>query len=153
MTFKSAVVAVPELLNAYQSGLQALQRADRGRVNCAKTRHLKGSIDLDSALVKFLPNDPRWDYGIGYYNGRSEQAIWVEVHPARSDHVAGVIRKVEWLKAWLKANAVDLHAMTRAADGYVWLSAGAVSFQHGSQQARQLANAGVSFPRKRLSLQ
>ena len=152
MTFKRAVHVVVQLAGACREGLQAFRACDRGRVLCAKPRRLKGSINMDDALVGTHPQDPRWDYGLGYYNGRSEEAIWIEVHPASSDHVSGVIRKAEWLRAWLRANAVELLNIT-GDDGYVWLSAGSVSLQRSSRQARQLAQAGVSFPRKRLELQ
>jgi hypothetical protein len=107
---------------------------------------------MDEALAGACPNDPRWDYGIGHYNGRAEEAIWVEVHSASSHHVADVIRKAEWLRRWLKANAIQLFQMTRNEAGYVWLCSGSVSLQRSSRQARQLAQAGISFPRKRLTL-
>ena len=152
MTFRACVQAVPQLANAYRAGLQALRAADRNHVVCANTRRLKGSVDIDSILVDALPNEPRWDYGIGHYNGRLGEAIWIEVHPASSDHVSHVTRKAKWLRAWLRDNAAHLLGMTREADGYVWLSAGAVSIQRGSRQARELALSGVSFPRQRLEL-
>jgi hypothetical protein len=146
------VKAIPALADAYRSGVPALRQADRSRIVCANTRRLKGSVDVDAALVDALPNDPRWDYGIGHYNGRTEEAVWVEVHPASSDHVSHVTRKAQWLRQWLTQNAAPLLGMTREADGYVWLSAGTVSIQRGSRQARALAMAGVSFPRRRLEL-
>jgi hypothetical protein len=152
MTFRETVQSVPQLAVAFREGLQALRRADHARVVCVRPRRLKGSVDIDTALREILPNDPRWDYGIGYYNGRTEEAIWIEVHPATSDHVSHVTRKAHWLRNWLSANARVLLDMTREYNGYVWLSAGAVSIQRGSRQARELALAGVSFPRKRLEL-
>ena len=152
MSFRNEVRAVPSLAAAFRDGLQALRAVDRGRVVCANTRRLKGSVDIDAALVEALPNDPRWDYGIGHYNGRTEEAVWVEVHPASSDHVSHVTRKAKWLRDWLRGNAGALLALTRDRDGYVWLSAGAVSIQRSSRQARELAMAGVSFPQKTLKL-
>ena len=152
MTFRRVVRSVPQLAGALQAGLQALRAADHSRVVCANPRRLRGSVDIDAALVHALPNEPRWDYGIGHYNGKTEEAIWIEVHPASSDHVSGVIRKTHWLRAWLRANAAALLALTRTSDGYIWLSAGSVSIQRGSRQARELAMAGVSFPRRRLEL-
>jgi len=152
MSFRNEVRAVPSLAAAFRDGLQALRAADRGRVVCANTRRLKGSVDIDAALVDALPNDPRWDYGIGHYNGRMEEVVWVEVHPASSDHISHVTRKAQWLRSWLRANARALLDLTRENDGYVWLSAGPVSIQRGSRQARELALAGVSFPRKRMEL-
>lgn len=152
MRFKQAVLACAQLRNAYQPGLQALRKADRNRIECARPRRLAGSVDVDTALQPDLPNDPRWDYGIGYYDGHREEAIWIEVHRASSSEVAGVVRKVEWLQQWIGNHARDLFSMTRCVDGYVWLASGGVSFQRGTPQARQLALAGVSFPRGRLRL-
>lgn len=152
MTFRAAVRAIPALVDAYRSGIQALSRADRDRIVCSNTRRLRGSVDIDAALVEALPNDPRWDYGIGHYNGKTEEAIWVEVHPASSNHVSRVIQKAKWLRAWLGENAAALLGITRDGDGYVWLSSGTVSIQRGSRQAKKLAMAGVSFPRRRLEL-
>jgi hypothetical protein len=152
MSFRDSVQAVPALADAYQQGLQAMEAGHRNRVVCARPRRLKGSVHIDKALEVALPNDPRWDYGIGHYNGQSEEAIWIEVHPASSDRVSRVTRKAHWLRNWLRQNGVLLLNMTRISDGFVWLSSGGVSIQRGSRQARELALAGVSFPRKRLDL-
>ena len=152
MTFKKAVRAVPKLEGAYRDGLDALLNYHQPRIVCDQKKRLKGSVNLDEALEVQNNNSLGWDYGIGHYNGRSEEAIWVEVHPASADHIAHVIRKVEWLRAWLAANATGLLEMTRETHGYVWLAAGGVAFQRGSPQARQLALAGVRFPEKRLQL-
>lgn len=146
------VSAAPQLRGACKAGLQALRAHDRRRVRCANPRRLTGSIDLEATLAAGLPNDHLWDYGIGYRGARAETAVWVEVHPASSSHVTDAIKKAIWLKNWLRANAADLLSITRASDGYVWLATGGVSLQRGSQQAHQLAMAGVSFPRKTLQL-
>lgn len=107
---------------------------------------------MDTTLATAHPNASRWDYGIGQVSGSEEEAIWVEVHPANSNHVTEVIRKAKWLKGWLRTNAPGLFVMTRKANGYVWLATGSVSLQQGSRQARQLAMAGVAFPQPRLRL-
>jgi len=152
MTFQNAVEAVNDLSGAYSPGLRALREGDRNRIRCANTRRLSGSVDLDEALRRSHPNDPLWDYGIGWTTGASDQAIWVEVHPASSGHVADVVKKVTWLKEWLKERATPLLDITRENKAYVWLASGGVSLQRGSRQARQLAMAGVSFPVEALLL-
>ncbi|MBM4045808.1 MAG: hypothetical protein FJ279_11890 [Planctomycetes bacterium] len=152
MTFKAAVLAVPQLRGAYCPGLQALRERDRDRIECRGTRRLAGSINLETALPSASPHEPRWDYGIGHGSGHEDEAIWVEVHPASSHHVTEVIRKAQWLKGWLRRHASALLTMTRKPDGYVWLATGTVSLQRGSRQARQLALAGVAFPQRRLRL-
>jgi hypothetical protein len=152
MRFEDAVASTVPLANAYRPGLQALREEDRGRINCSQPRRLKGSVNLDTALARIAPDDSRWDYGIGWTDSQSEVAIWIEVHSADSHHVSEVFRKAAWLKKWLKANSASLFGMTRREDGLVWLSTGPISLQRGSRQARQLALAGVSFPRKMLVL-
>ena len=152
MSFREDVLAVPQLAEGYRPGLQALREADRDRVRCSDTHRLRGSVDMDRALEEAHPEEPRWDYGIGHSKSKAEEAIWVEVHDANSQHVASVRRKALWLKDWLGKHAVRLLQITRDDDGYVWLSTGGVSIQRGSRQARELALAGVSFPRKRLVL-
>jgi hypothetical protein len=152
MTFRRAVRAVAQLAGAYRRELEALRNVDTPRVLYNKRNVLKGSVNLDEALKAQYHDSPRWDYGIGHYNGNSEEAIWVEVHRASADEVDRVIRKAEWLHDWLSANARDLFRLTRDIDGYVWLSAGGVLFQHGSPQAHKLAQAGVRFPQKHLQL-
>lgn len=152
MRFREAVLACSEFQDVYRDGLRALGGADRSRIDCARPRRLAGSVDVDKALARRQPNAPRWDYGIGVSAGSRDEAIWVEVHPANAREVGVVIEKAAWLRKWLGANARDLLTMTRDADGFIWLATRGVSIQRGSRQGRQLALAGVSFPRSRLRL-
>jgi hypothetical protein len=85
-------------------------------------------------------------------HGRTEEAVWVEVHRASAAQVKDIIRKKRWLEDWLSENALPLQALTRRTDGYVWLSTGGVDLQRSSRQARLLAQSGVSFPREHLVL-
>lgn len=150
MRFRQAINATPGLSNAYRPGIQALKEADRRRVDCSDTRRLAGSVNLEGSLN--IAGGPVWDYGIGWRNPARDHAIWIEVHPATSDHVGSMVDKARWLKQWLRTSAPDLAGITRPEDGYVWIASGGVSLQRGSRQARQLAAEGVSFPRERLRL-
>lgn len=152
MTFKSEVMACSELRAGFRPGLQALRKADRKRVVCGETQRLAGSIDLQKALQARYHNEPLWDYGIGLRSVRKEEAVWIEIHPASSNHVREVISKAAWLKKWLGAYARGLLQMTRKTDGCVWIATSGVSLSRNSRQARELANNGVSFPQKRLHL-
>jgi len=81
-----------------------------------------GSADLDEALKPRCPQDPRWDYGIGFEHQGREVAIWVEVHSAgNAEDVRAVIEKAEWLKAQL-ARVTQLQQMTRRP--FVWVASG-----------------------------
>jgi hypothetical protein len=104
-------------------------------------------VDLDSALHALLPNDPRWDYGIGIQERpNGDRVHWVEVHPALEGDVKDVLRKHEWLKAWLSQHAPDLLKMTANVKGYAWVATKHVGFRQGSPKAKQLAIRGVGFP-------
>ncbi len=106
MGFEGAVQGTSALNNAYEAGLQALSRRDRGRIQCARPDDLVGSVHLDHALKASHPNDPRWDYGIGLRRpSGNEVALWVEVHPATAHGVEEVCAKHTWLRNWLSSSA------------------------------------------------
>src|SRR5437870_6011358 len=57
-----------------------------------------------AGLLAARPDDNRWDYGIGVKN-ESEHVVWVEIHPASSNHVHEGIDKLNWLRSWLRSEA------------------------------------------------
>jgi hypothetical protein len=150
MRFKQAVERTPGLEQAYRPGLQALQRRDRSRISCRDSHMVTGSVNVDHTLAPTLPDDPRWDYGIGVTaQTRSEAVVWVEVHPASSHHVDEVLHKLDWLKNWLRTHAPQLNGMTRE---FVWVASGQVALQPNSPQRRRLAAHGLRLVSNRLQL-
>jgi hypothetical protein len=148
MRFREAVEQTEGLAEAYRRGLGALQKIDRGRIQCRNTRNLAGSVNLDEALADSHPNDPRWDYGIGIRNNRgSDRVTWVEVHPASSSHVQDVLDKFAWLRRWLASSAPLLNGILAE---YVWVASGSVHIPPDSPQRRRLALQGIRFAGKRL---
>lgn len=134
-----------------------MENRHRSKVTCADPQRLTGSIDLDSALARQpgYANDPRWEYGLGYRprNGQ-EQAVWVEVHPAKTDEVSSVLRKQQWLREWLNANATLLKQLTdRTGEDirFVWIASAGVKILKNSPQSRQLSRSGVHL-KSRLDL-
>lgn len=113
----AAIDATPSVRGAHQPGLQALLRADRERIFDGQLA--TGSIALDDALREAEPNSHRWDYGIGLRSepDRRESVVWLEVHHAASGEAQAVIRKLEWLKQWLRKQAPRLDAIPRK---FVW---------------------------------
>jgi hypothetical protein len=90
MTFKEAVEATPHLgAVAFHNGIRALAPADRDRIECARTRNLSGSVNIDSTLRPHFPNTRRWDYAIGYRRG-TDTVLWIEVHPASQGDISEV---------------------------------------------------------------
>ena len=151
MTFQQAVVQTTDLgASAFRYGLQALGN-DSSKVQFASTRSLVGSVALDNALQARYPNDPRWDYGIGLKKSARQSAVWIEVHPASTSEVKTVLQKLQWLKNWLKTRAPALHTLTTVRS-YFWVATSGVHIRQGSPQARRLQLAGLSLPRKRVSL-
>ena len=148
MTFKEAVEAAPPPVNGkYRPGKQALENRYRHLVTCGEPRRLTGSVDLDSALEQHRPNDPRWDFGLGYKPPRGqERAIWVEVHSAKTSEVSTVLNKLRWLKDWLNRDAEDLRRLTDRAGKeipYVWIASSGDKINRNSRQFRLLSQSGI----------
>ena len=153
MIFKEAVEAAqPPVNGVYCPGKQAMEEKHRRLVTCVDSTRLTGSIDLDTALRQNRPGDNRWDYGLGYKPAKgSEQAVWVEVHSAKTSEVSKVLRKLQWLKDWLNRNAEQLRQLSERADRdirYVWIASSGVHIQKHSPQARQLAQSGLRLKGK-----
>ena len=148
MTFKDAVESTATLRGHFQKGLQALGKGDRSRVSISDTRSLSGSVHVDKALRKAHPNDARWDYGLGI-NTRNDFVIWLEVHPASSQHIDEVLAKLRWLRRWLASEAA---AFEKLRQEFHWIASGSISFPRGSRHEKRLAQEGLRFPVKRLDL-
>ena len=145
---------MPSVARGYRSGVQALQNTHRRLVRCADARRLTGSINLDDALRATMPNDPRWDYGIGYREGNRERALWIEVHGAYTSKVGEVIKKLRWLKDWLAGDGESLNRLTGPSSeppSYVWLASGRISLPPHTRQFKEAAKWGI-LPRKTLDL-
>lgn len=151
MTFQEAVVRTADLgASAFRYGLQALGN-NSSKIRAANTRSLVGSVALEIALRDRYPNDPLWDYGVGVKQSARVSALWIELHPASTSEVRTVLRKLEWLKNWLKDRAPALQKLT-GVQSYFWVATGGVHIRQGSPQARLLQSAGLSMPRKRIDL-
>lgn len=114
--FKAAVEAAPSIAHAYQPGIQALMPADKKRLVAAEI--VTGSVALDDALRDRFPNANRWDYGIGLPAGRAEQVLWLEVHHAASGETERVLKKLQWLRGWLREEAPMLKRLPAK---FIWL--------------------------------
>jgi hypothetical protein len=127
---------------------------DRGRLSCQDTRRITGSLNLDAAAKSLYPDQRRWDYGVGVKKTESaDRAIWIEVHPATAREVQPMLEKAKWLKGWLQNRAPDLMVLTDGDSPYIWIASGGVSLQRSSPQARNLALAGITFPKEYYRIQ
>lgn len=151
MTFEQAVAATQCICSAYKAGLQAIEARHRQLIKCQKSRRLAGSVNLDEALARSCPNESRWDYAIGIHRNVDDEAIWVEVHPASSTHIEDMLDKLKWLRNWLDTAGTPLKKLTKGR--FYWLAKdGSVNITPNSRQAKQLAAAGLSFPKRVLEL-
>ena len=150
--FQQAVLNTPGLGGGtYCPGLRALTNKHRARVKPGEVQIL-GSVNIEQALHQCYPNKPIWDYAIGVQKGNKPYAIWVEVHPANTSNVSEVLLKLRWLKEWLSSRATQLHALTPLQKAYHWIATNEVGISLNSPQARQLAKAGMTMPRRVLIL-
>jgi hypothetical protein len=150
MRFKHAVENTKGLEHAYRPGLQAIQRRDRRRISCRDSHTVTGSVDLDRALTRLFPDDPRCDYGVGKTaRAQPETVVWIEIHPASSHHIDEVLRKFDWLKNWLRTHAPQLDEMPQE---FVWIASGQVALRAGSKQLLNVASRGIRFAGSRHQL-
>jgi len=106
-----------------------------------------GSIYLEECV-----SGARWDYGIGVQKSDGGAiAVWVEVHPAKTSEVDTVIKKLQWLKQWLRERAPLLNQMTPP-DAFYWVATSGVNILPDSSQARLLATHKIRMPREVLEL-
>ena len=142
MNFKGAVEQTPDVKDAWRPGLQALRAEDRPHVVAEDTRNLRGSADIDGALMGNEPNSNRWDFGIGYQHEDQENEViyWTEMHTASDSQVSVVIKKAQWLVNWLKTRAPKLRAFE---NDIVWVSSGATSMTLSSPKQKLMAQVGL----------
>lgn len=154
MSFKQAVAAAPaQVARAYKPGKQALRDVYSGKI-LTEGGTFTGSIDLDSALVESHGQESRWDYGLGYKIHGVEVAVWLEVHPASDGEVKAMIRKLNWLRTWLRDHAPHLNALTGTdvRSTFFWAAKNGVTITPHSPQARSLSNSGMAMPRNVITL-
>jgi len=146
MGFKEAVEATPQLEGHWKPGLGALRAQDRTHVKPedTSTDKLRGSVDVDTALMATDPHGNRWDFAIGYQhaNRADEFIYWVETHSGNDSQISVMLKKLAWLKTWLKGGGKELAKFDRS---YVWATSGATSFTKGATQVRTLADQGLIY--------
>ena len=151
--FCTAVESIPGMPNDHcREGLQALKRVHRKVIRMDKHVTLTGSVDLDDALREQFPEEPRWDYGIGFRKGSREKAVWLEVHPAgNAKDVRAVLQKAQWLDDKLN-HVPELREMSRRP--YCWVASGKSTITKSTTARRLLAQNAhlVEGPVNRLDL-
>ena len=144
-SFERTVASTPDVALCYRPGLKALG-ANSNKVLLHDTRVCQGSVDIDSCTAQKYPSDNRWDFVFAY----RDKAYFVEVHPAETEAVSTVLKKLSWLKNWLNSSAPELKNM-QADMPYYWVQSGRFNIPATTRQHRQIIQAGLK-PISRLEL-
>ena len=133
---KSVLAKGSSLAQHVQAGVKALRKADRSAIEPAIRKDFDDSLDLDAALLRAHPTDPRWDYLLGH---RSSGVVALEVHPATDGDVHAVIAKKQAAIAQLKGHLKPGHGVGR----WFWAASGRVALPLRSRA--KLATCGIVF--------
>lgn len=139
--FQIAVEGTAEISTAYKAGLQALKSCDKQKISASDSHKLNGSVDIDSAVKDLYPEENRWDYAIGY----DDKVCFVEVHPASTSEVETMLKKLSWLKQWLKNKAPKLSSIKKTKEPYIWLSTKSMGILKTSSQFKKLSASGIKL--------
>lgn len=137
--FAKAVGKCPEINGMLCQGLTAMGK-NSTMVKPADPRLLDGSVDIDSAVKSLRPNEPRWDYAIGY----AGCAYLIEVHPADTKNIDEMVKKAAWLRQWLETAAPDLKKLHRSGS-FHWIPSGRVKILKTSPQYKKIAANNISL--------
>lgn len=139
--FRMAVEGTPDVANGYCPGLQALENVDKTAVKLNDKRKVDGSLNIDKETKLLYPNDPRWDYAVGY----DGKVFFVEVHPANTSNISEMEKKKEWLKKWLKSKAPLLDALPSGHPRFLWVATkSGVRISNQASYMRKLAQLGFN---------
>ena len=133
LLFKDAMGNCREITGALKAGLSAMKTNSKS-VHVADTKLIDGSVDIDEAVKSMRPDESRWDYVVGYSN----EAFFLEVHPADTKNVDEMVKKVKWLKDWLATSATGLRSLHKR-NVYYWIPSGRVNILKGSVQYKKIA--------------
>jgi len=128
-------------------GLQAIAEG-KGMIRAPKP---VGSVNIDRDCKPHYPQTNRWDYAIGVVNAKSTKVHYVEVHPAETNEVKVVIRKLEWLREFLEREAQA--ALKKLPSECHWLASGRVRIPKTTPQYRRLQLSQIRFHSKALTLE
>ncbi len=144
MTFKKTVTKNEEIGDCYQKGLKAMGKYSK-KVIPKNANNISGSVNLEECLSEPEEGEARWDYMVGYEG----EAYFIEVHPADSKNVGEMIKKVQWLKQWLKQNP-DIKGLTANKDPFRWVSTNGYNIK--GRYEKRIAENGLTLPKEKTTL-
>jgi hypothetical protein len=128
-----------------QLGLQALERADRGRIDEPFRPSFSDSLALDATLRSKAPAEPRWDYVLGVH--RRPVLVGIEVHGATAKEVNLVLKKLRWAKVTIEK---ELSGGSRQSVRWFWVASGKDGLSRNTTEWRRLVDSGMIFVGERL---
>lgn len=137
--FQIAVENTPDVKNGFCVGLKAVKNSDRNKVDATDPKKIQGSLDIDGQVWKKYPDDNRWDYALSY----DDKIYFFEVHSASTSEVDAVIKKLGWLKDWLKNKAPEINKLQKGNQPYTWVQSGSYSILSLGSYAKKLAVNGI----------
>lgn len=146
ISFRLAVEATSDIEKGYLPGLTALGVYSK-RVVVMDTTKLQGSVDIDACTISSYPQDNRWDYAFAY----KDEVFFVEVHSAITSEVKTVLKKLQWLKDWLVAQAPEINKLKAKSNPFVWVQSKNFQIPKTSPQYLMAVQKGL-LPLKKLEL-
>lgn len=122
-----------------EPGLGALEKGHARRIDESIRPGFADSLDLDQALRDSHPDQPRWDYLVGWKPGRVVVAI--ESHSARDGEIRAVIEKRKFALLQLGTHLCDGQRIK----DWIWLASGRNDFSPNSRAAFLLSQSGIRF--------
>lgn len=137
--FQIAVENTPDVKCGFCVGLKAVKKSDRNKVDATDPRKIQGSLDIDGQVKEIYPDKNRWDYALSY----DDKIYFFEVHPASTSDVDTVIKKLTWLKEWLKNKAPQINKLQKGNQPYTWVPTDGYAILSSGSYAKKLAVKGI----------
>lgn len=142
--FQEAVENTNEVRDGFRVGKGAINSADRNKIEADNNNKIQGSLDIDSQVKALYPEAPRWDYVLSY----DDKLYYFEIHPAETSEVDRVIKKLCWLKNWLRTKAEQIDKLPKAEHPYIWVQSGRYAILSSANMNRKLSAVGISIASK-----
>jgi hypothetical protein len=138
LSFEEVVKATSDISDCFQKGLKAFGK-NSTKIKLNDNKQCEGSVDIDTCVTAKYPNDSRWDYMFSYMGS----VYFVEIHSADTSEVSVVLKKLKWLKDWLKTQAPEIEKLRAKENAFFWIQSKRYNILPNSKQARQLAQEGL----------
>ncbi len=142
--FQRAIENTEEVKDGFCVGKHAIKSADRSKIVASDDKKLQGSLDIDSQVRVLYHNENRWDYALSY----DDRIYFFEIHPAVTSEVDAVIKKLTWLKCWLKTKAPAIDELPKADYPYTWVQSGGYAILPNTRERKKLSVSGIVVANK-----